>query len=68
MLSTIFNNIIAQQKGFGNQQKAKKLQINGLMQEKSNTIANALELCFSCTYPSICIHEVSTWGIKSHTF
>ena len=28
--------------------------INGLMQERHNSIANALELCLSCTNPSIC--------------
>ena len=28
------------------------LQIDGLMQEKRNSIANALELCLSCTNPS----------------
>ena len=29
------------------------LNIDGLMQERRNSIANALELCLSCTNPSI---------------
>ena len=28
--------------------------IDGLVQERRNSIANALELCLSCTNPSIC--------------
>ena len=31
--------------------KLQKLQINGLVQERRNSIANALELCLSCINP-----------------
>ena len=31
--------------------------MDGLVQDFSNSIANALELLQSCTKPSICIHE-----------
>ena len=34
--------------------------IDGLVQEKSNSIAYALELCLSCTNPSISF-AVSMW-------
>ena len=44
---------------FLGQQKIAKLHwpgeyINGLLQERCNSIANALELCLSCSNPSIC--------------
>ena len=35
--------------------------IDGLVQERRNSTANALELCLSCTNPSICN---STFGEK----
>ena len=34
--------------------------INGLVQERRNSRAIAMELCLSCTDPSICIVELST--------
>ena len=38
------------------------------MQERRNSIANALELHLSCTNPWIFIHKTNISGIKSHTF
>ena len=35
-----------------NEKYPKQKQIDGLVQEKRNSIANALELCLSCTNPS----------------
>ena len=32
--------------------------INGLVQERCNSIANALELCLSCINPSTCVSEL----------
>ena len=40
------------------------LHINGLVQERCNSIANALELHLSCTNPSICSH---IWAAKWST-
>ena len=42
--------------------------INGLVQERSNSIANTLELCLSCTNPSICGWHVCTWCKMSQYF
>ena len=41
--------------------------IDGLVQEKRNSIANALEICLSCTNPSIQDKEAwqALWDIKS---
>ena len=39
------------------------LHINGLVQERRNSIASTLELCLSCTNPSICyiyMHQFCT--------
>ena len=33
---------------------------NGLVQDCSNSIANALELLQSCTKPSICVDDIDT--------
>ena len=43
----------------GLSQWEKTLHINGLMQERRNFIANALELRFSCTKPSIYVFSLS---------
>ena len=44
--------------------------IDGLVQERRNSIANALELRFSCTNPSIClqpmIFAITLMTLKSH--
>ena len=40
--------------------------INGLVQERCNSIANALELCFSCTNSSIYIHALDV-TMPGHT-
>ena len=41
--------------------------IDGLMQERRNSIANALELCLSCTNPSTCdVSAVSTMKGNSY--
>ena len=51
------------------------LYIDVLVQERRNSIANALELHFSCTNPSICVrafrHQWSrkrlrAWSARSH--
>ena len=51
-----------------------KLHVDGLIQERRNSIANALELCLSCTYPSMpssdtMVSYTITWysGIISHS-
>ena len=51
--------------------------INGLVQDCSNSIANALELLQSCTKPSICwlactaitmpADALATWGARAST-
>ena len=38
--------------------------IDGLVQERSNSIANTLELRLSCTNPSICMHHLSLKSMK----
>ena len=57
----------------------KREYIDRLMQERGNSIANALELCFSCTNPSICcmlgvrqwdsgrLEPVRTWHYSTAT-
>ena len=37
---------------------------HGLVHERCNSIANALELCLSCTNPSICSHIHILWWIS----
>ena len=37
--------------------------VAGLVQERHNSIANALELCLSCTHPSIDMHTYIQWGL-----
>ena len=38
--------------------------IDGLEQEKCNSIVNTLELCLSCTNPSICSLESYWWQVR----
>ena len=40
--------------------------IDGLVQERCNSIANALELCLSCTCPSIWSMIQLQWGATSY--
>ena len=41
-----------------------KLHFDGLMQERCNSIANALELCVSCINPAICTFSKQFWHIN----
>ena len=38
--------------------------IDGLVQERCNSTANALELHFSCTNPLICRRQAGKWGLS----
>ena len=42
---------------YGTYHEVLDLQTDGLVQERRNSIANALELRLSCTYPSKCAAE-----------
>ena len=50
---------------FWNMDKSKGEYIDGLVQDCSNSIANALELLQSCTKPSICPFN---WNLKASSF
>ena len=41
--------------------------IDGLVQERLNSLANALELCLSCTNPLMCcsVHRLEVSGAKA---
>ena len=41
--------------GYGTHKFCFYFYFDGLVQERPNSIANALELCLSCTNPSICV-------------
>ena len=45
-----------------------KHQTDGLMQERRNSIANAVELCLSCTNPSRCFFFMSSEYDFCYTF
>ena len=44
----------------------KKVHIDGLVHERRNSIANALELHLSCTKPLICTSPAEDFAIDDH--